>query len=218
MLCLVKDVTKDVQQLEETLRYDAVFKRPSKDGSQFPAECWPVFVTQMKMDENVREPSMQTCPEMWLCYWSFHNPWETHCHLGSSCHTFANWTPRRDPGSVRILTLLMFYSRQRSTRNSHEILRTLCWCCLWGLFRGFPQSPPFPASETGENIFKFSFSSKKCSTCSVLLRSWKRSKAMQTNSHPPGLQCWKTQPSCWVGSGMSQNGGKPSSPEDVSVR
>ena len=28
----------------------------------------------------------------------------------------------------------------------------------------------------------------------------------------PELRCWKTQPSCWVGSGTSQSDGKPSSP------
>ena len=33
--------------------------------------------------------------------------------------------------------------------------------------------------------------------------------------HSPELPCWKTQPSCWVGLGRSQSGGKPFSPVDI---
>ena len=142
---------------------------------------------------------MQTCPEIRLCCWSFHSPWETHCHLGSNCHTFANWTPRTDPRSASVL--LWVTQDKELTRNSSYTLLML-------LVRAFPRIPPistFSSFRNWGNIIQ-------CSSTEDL-----KTKQMIWNlsvSHPPELQCWKTQPSCWVGSGTSQSGGKPFSPID----
>ena len=78
------------------------------------------------------------------------------------------------------------------------------------LVRAFPRIPPISTFSSFRNWGKYNamlFPTEDLKTKRMI---WNLSV-----SHPPELQCWKTQPSCWVGLGTSQSGGKPFSPMDI---
>ena len=88
---------------------------------------------------------MPTCPEMWLCCWNVHNPWETHCRLGSSYHTSVDWTPRKDPEREWCFQLSL------NTRINKEFTRNSSNTLLMLLVRAFPRIPPISTFSSFRN-------------------------------------------------------------------
>ena len=110
----------------------------------------PNFLENIGEYSRMFKTSMQTCPEIRLCCWSFHNPWESHCHLGSSCHMFANWTPRTDPGSASVLSCFFL-----KTRIIKEFTRNSSYTLLMLLVRAFPRIPPISTFSSFRNWGKY---------------------------------------------------------------